>query len=88
MIKDKVPEYDPTQVVKLPPGSAEGANDLATWAHRRATGRSGVPDFKIVRFRCSVCKGRQRARMMRGAEANSTRFCKRCGKEQQMRVEK
>ena len=30
-------------VTKLPPGKAEGADDLAHWAHRRATGKSGVP---------------------------------------------
>jgi hypothetical protein len=31
------------KITKLPPGEAEGARDLQTWAFRRSTGRSGVP---------------------------------------------
>jgi hypothetical protein len=41
---------DVMKITKLPPGEAEGARDLQTWASRRSTGWSGVPlnrkDFK------------------------------------------
>jgi hypothetical protein len=30
------------KIKKLPAGKAEGADDLANWAHRRLAGRSGM----------------------------------------------
>jgi hypothetical protein len=32
------------RVTKLPPGKAQGADDLTKWSGRRLAGRSGVPD--------------------------------------------
>lgn len=37
------------EITKCPPGVAEGAYDLQTWGHRRATGKSGVPKGKQKR---------------------------------------
>ncbi len=45
---------DDKVVVKvLPPGTAEGADDLTRWAFRRRAGKSGVPekrDDKLAQF--------------------------------------
>jgi hypothetical protein len=42
-------------VQKLPPGQAEGADDLRRWSSRRLAGKFGVTRRPLVRVRCSEC---------------------------------
>src|SRR5262245_56977058 len=73
------------KIVKLPAGKALGADDLTTWAHRRATGRSGVPTEKKLWLRCEVCRTTFPAKVASSIKADLFRFCARCGKQRSMR---
>jgi hypothetical protein len=48
-------------IKRYPPGNAYGADDLRTWAMRRATGKSGVPD-KVNKWRQWLRQRRRRER--------------------------
>lgn len=71
---------------KLPPGNAEGADDLRAWGHRRAAGRSGVPEYRDYRLRCTVCRKVVTAHIARGADVASSRICPRCRTERRFEV--
>lgn len=85
-MKDEVPEYDISRIIKLPPGEAAGADDLQTWAYRRATGRSGVPNYVTKVLRCTVCGHKHKIRVATAAQITTTQPCRRCGKDQPMKA--
>lgn len=59
------------EITKCPPGYAQGAGDLAEWAHRRAVGKSGVAPprkIKTKRKRKRSAFDRVKANKVRRAE--------------------
>lgn len=75
-MKEKVPEYDVGQIQRLPPGEAKGARDLQAWAHRRAMGLSGLPEWVKKVLKCERCGFKKTVRVMKGAHVG--KLCKRC----------
>jgi hypothetical protein len=59
-------------IKKLPPGKAEGADDLQGWGRRRAAGRSGVKGEKRKPLRCTRCNATEK-------EIELPQRCMACG---------
>jgi hypothetical protein len=74
------------EVTKLPPGKAQGADDLMNWSRRRAVGRSGVITEVKVWLRCEVCRTTHPTKVAssRSVKIDLFRFCKRCGRQRRM----
>src|SRR5262245_9775237 len=87
-MREMLAKLDRSQVTvtKLPSGQAEGADDLANWAHRRATGRSGVPTEVKLWRRCEVCRTTYPAKIASSAKIDLFRFCECCGRPRKMRL--